>query len=87
MTAEERLLEAGYEGVVIFRDYSYDGALIGVTHDNRAVYDYDKMAEWLAETEGWSYEEAVEWIDYNTIRALGYYGPDSPVVIYRLEEV
>ncbi len=31
--------------------------------------------------EGWSYEEAVEWIDYNTIRALPYY-PDGPIVLY-----
>lgn len=46
------------------------------------------MIEWLVTTEEWSYEEAAEWIDYNTIRALGYYGSDAPIVmypIYRLE--
>ena len=88
LTANELLTEAGYEDVVIFKDFSYDDALIGVSHDNRAIYDYDKMIEWLVTTEEWSYEEAAEWIDYNTIRSLGYYGSDAPIVmypIYRLE--
>ena len=59
-----------------------------MSHDNRAVYDYEKMAEWLVVNEDFSYEEAVEWIDYNTLRALPYGGPDAPIVvypIYRLE--
>lgn len=82
MTAEERLIENGYEGVVIFTDFSYDDALIGVTHDNRAVYDFDKMVQWLVETEGFSEEEAIEWIEYNTVRALGYAGASAPVIVY-----
>ena len=43
MTAEEKLLENGYEDVKYLTNYSYDDALIGVTSDNRAVYDYEKM--------------------------------------------
>ena len=83
MTAEERLLENGCEGVKYLTDFSYDSALIGVSHDDRAVYDYDLMVEWLVETEGFSEEEAVEWIDYNTIRALPYMGSDGPIVVIR----
>lgn len=86
MTAAGRLGREGYEDVVIFENFSYDSALIGVTEDNRAVYDYDKMVDWLVQTEGMSYMEAVEWIGYNTIRALGYAGPDAPIVMYRLED-
>lgn len=88
MDANELLTEAGYEDVVIFKDFSYDDALIGVSHDNRAIYDYDKMIEWLVFNEGFEPSEAIEWIDYNTIRSLGYYGADAPIVmypIYRLE--
>ena len=86
MTAEERLLENGYEDVMILSDFSYDSALIGVTHDNRAVYDFDKMVQWLVETQGFTVEEAVEWIEYNTIRALDYAGPEAPVIVYTLQE-
>ena len=72
MNAEERILNAGYEDVIYLANYSYDDALIGISNDNRAVYDYNKMVEWLIEKEDFTEEEAIEWIDYNTIRALPY---------------
>lgn len=84
MDAEERLLENGYENIKYLTNFSYDDALIGVTHDDRAVYDFDKMIEWLMETQGYSREESIEWIEYNTVRALPYMGPDSPVILYPL---
>ena len=84
ITAEEKLLENGYEDVKYLTNYSYDDALIGVTDDNRAVYDYNKMVEWLINEEDFTEEEAVEWIDYNTIRAIGYFGEDAPIIMYPL---
>ena len=86
MTAIERLAEHGYEDVIVFENFSYDDALIGVTEDNRAVYDFDKMVDWLCENEGFSPEEAIEWIEYNTIRALPYAGEDAPIIMYQLEK-
>ena len=59
-SASERLVECGYEDVVILENYSYDDALIGVTDDNRAVYDFNKMVAWLMDKEEFSYDEAVE---------------------------
>lgn len=85
MSAEERLLENGYVGVVFLTEYSYDDALIGVTEDGRAVYDYEKMIQWLMDTEGWSCEEAMEWIDYNTLRSLPYMGEGAPIIMYPLK--
>lgn len=84
MTAAERLCEAGYEDVVVFENFSYDDALIGVTEDNRAVYDWSRMVAWLERTQDFSYEEAVEWIEYNTIRALPYGGDTAPIIMCRL---
>lgn len=84
MNAEERLLDAGYEGVKFLTNYSYDDALIGVSEDGRAIYDYEKMIEWLMNEEGWSDNEAVEWIEYNTIRALPYFGEGAPIIMYPL---
>ena len=34
--------------------------------------------------EKWSYEDAAEWIDYNTIRSLPYGGPGAPIIMYSL---
>lgn len=84
MNAEEKLLEAGYEGIKFFVNYSYDDALIGVSDDGRAIYDYEKMIEWLMDEEDWSDEEAVEWIEYNTLRALPYLGEGAPIIMYPL---
>lgn len=82
--AEQKILENGYEDVKVLVNYSYDDALVGISDDNRAIYDYDLMVEWLINTEGFSEEEAMEWIDYNTIRALPYFGEGAPIILHRL---
>lgn len=82
MTARERVRAAGYVNVVLLDNYSYDAALVGVTLDGRAVYDFDKMADWLVETKGFTQEGAIEWIEYNTIRALPYAGADAPLIMH-----
>ena len=80
---EKTLLENGYEGVMFLTDYSYDDALVGVSTDKRAVYNYDLMVEWLINQEGFDDDiEAAEWIDYNTIRAIPYFGSTAPVIYY-----
>lgn len=84
MKAEERLLNDGYEDVKYFVNYGYDDALIGVSDDGRAIYDYDLMVEWLMQEEGWDEEESIEWIEYNTIRALPYMGEGAPIIMYKL---
>lgn len=35
--------DSGYESVTIFRNPTYETAFIGMSNDDRAVYDYDKM--------------------------------------------
>lgn len=86
MTAEERLTDAGYDGVVYLTNYSYDDALIGVSEDGRAIYDFDKMVCWLTRETELSTEEAIEWIEYNTIRAIQYAGCNAPIIMYPLQD-
>lgn len=85
MSAEERLLDAGYEDAKYLVNYSYDDALIGVSEDGRAIYDFEKMVDWLMKEEGWTDDEAVEWIEYNTVRALPYMEPGAPIIMYGFE--
>ena len=84
MNAEERLLEYGYEDVKYLVNESYDDALIGVSEDGRAIYDFDRMVDWLVDKYNWTVEEAVEWIEHNTIRALPYFGEGAPIIMYGL---
>lgn len=81
MTAEDRLVSAGYEGTVIFENPSYDDALIGVSEDGRAIYDFEKMVECLHRETEMELDEAIEFIEYNTIRALPYHD-NAPIVMY-----
>ena len=84
MNAEERLLDAGFEDVMYFTNYSYDDALIGVSDDNRAIYDFNKMVEWLMDKEGFEELEAIEWIEFNTLRSLPYIS-NSPIIMHPIE--
>lgn len=41
-----------------------------------------KMAWWLMKNWECTYEEAVDWIEYNTIRSLPYVGDGAPIVVH-----
>jgi hypothetical protein len=85
MTVAEKIQNAGFEDVIVFEQCSYEDALIGVTEDGRAVYDYRKMVDWLVKQDGMTEEEAEDWIEYNTIRALPYAGSRAPIIMYPLD--
>ena len=86
MKPKDILLEAGFEDILLLNNFSYDDALVGVTTDNRAVYSYSKMVNWLVRTEGCTMEEAEEWIQQNTIKGAPYFGPQAPIIMYDLED-
>ena len=69
---------------IIFINQAYDNSIIGTTFDGRAIYDFDKMVEELMTDMGWTEEEAIDWIEFNTLRALPYCG-DKPPLIMREE--
>lgn len=81
---KELIEDYGYEEVLIFENPDYASAFIGVTNDDRAVYDFDKMIEHLMIKDGMGDLEAIEFIEFNTIRALPYFGSQAPIIIYPL---
>ena len=75
-----------YGAATVFLDGpEFDGGIVGITHDGRLVYSYAKLAAALAEANGWTAEDAVDWIEFNTMRTLPYIGGDAPVVMYDLD--
>ena len=84
LTARERLLQMGYDDAIIFENESYDDALIGVSQDGRAIYSFEKMVEWLMNKDNITQTEAIEFIEFNTIRAIPYAGAKAPIVMYGL---
>jgi hypothetical protein len=86
MTNRELLLDHGLDDAIIFENPDYDAAIIGVSHDDRVIYDYDKMVQCLMEEDGMTSLEAAEFIDYNTLRAIPYAGDGAPIVMYGLQQ-
>ncbi|MBR0497602.1 MAG: helix-turn-helix transcriptional regulator [Paludibacteraceae bacterium] len=82
---KEWLCDRDYEDTVVLENPDYLSAIVGVSDDGRLIYDYEKMAEHLMATDGMDYEEACEFIDFNTIGALPYMGEKRPVIMYRME--
>ena len=87
MKKVEKLVEMGYEGMSYFTDPDYDDAIIGVDQDGRIVYDYDKMVDSLVKEDGMSREDAIEFIEYNTVRTIPYMGSMAPVLLHRIDEL
>ena len=79
----------GFEDTIILDDPSFDDAIIGITEDGHLIYNYDSMVNHLVDSyikeginEDEAYTSAIEWISYNTIRAIPYmksYGKEPSI--------
>ena len=76
----------GFDNAIFFEQPDFDSAIIGATSDGKAVYDYEKMIHHFATAEGIGHDDAREFIDFNTIRALPYVGDYAPVVVFPYKE-
>lgn len=74
------------EDTIVFDNPSFDNSIIGITTDGQAVYDYEKMVDELINDENISEQEAIDWIEYNTIRTIPYAGEMRPVVMFTFKE-
>ena len=74
------------EDTIILDNPSFDNSIIGFTDGGNLVYDYNRMVSEFAEENGVTEFEAIEFLDYNTIRASPYMGDERPMIIYRFEE-
>ena len=90
MTDKEKLSLDGYYSTIVFDNPEYEGALIGVSTDRRAVYDYELMVKGLMEKSEMNEEEATNFqrrlTDKNTVRASEYL-QNGPIIIHKLEEM
>lgn len=72
-----------HEEAVVFNIPSYDNAIVGLSDDGRVIYDYDLMVKELTNDTALTEDEAIQYIDYNTIRTLSYIEEQvRPIIIY-----
>lgn len=81
---KEMILDNGYDDIIIFSNPGYETAFIGISEDNRAVYDFDRMVEYLQEHDDMDEIEAIEYIEYNVIHDAGYTGENYPIIVRSL---
>lgn len=68
----------------------FSDAIIGTCYDHavgeyRLVYDVEKCIQILIKDDGWTREEAINWMDYNVLHA--FIGKDQPIFVERQSEI
>ena len=80
MAINKEIRENLPEDAMVFDNASYDNSIIGISTDGRVIYSFTKMVEELMTDNEWTELEAIEWIEYNTIRALSYMSGNTPII-------
>jgi hypothetical protein len=61
----------------------FDEAIIGYGtkkgSEDSLVYSYEKCVDILIEKQGMTYEDAIEWMEFNVVDA--YVGPTTPIFV------
>jgi hypothetical protein len=81
MAINKEIRESLPEGVIVLDNPSFDNSIIGVaSNSGRVIYSYDKMIEEYMNDNNVRDIDAIDWVEYNTIRALSYLGPKAPII-------
>ena len=82
---KQYLVESGFTDTIILENPSYETAIVGISENEELIYDYDLMVEYLVNTEKMTYEEADDFISYNTLRTIPYMHGKRPIIMYHLD--
>ena len=85
---EEYIEENGFNLSVYFTNPNYASAIIGISTEGNIVYSYERMIDYLMKTDDMTYEDAVDWIDYDVVRSIPYIQKmgTMPIIIYEVME-
>ena len=84
--ALNRYLEESEETTVLLDNSAFDNSITGITENGRLIYSYDKMVIEYAEDNNCDLLDAMEWVNYNTLRSLPYAGEKAPIIIMETKE-
>lgn len=76
------VIASEYPEAILFDNPSFDNSIVGLTTDGCVVYALESMIAELAKDDNISEDEALEFIDYNTMRVIPYIQSEcKPIVI------
>lgn len=73
----QSLFADGFDDAII-------GISVGISSRNVIVYDYDKCVDVLKKRDGMTHEDAIDYIEYNTVNA--YVGEYTPIFVKSCKE-
>ena len=72
-----------HEEAVVFNVPSYDNAIVGITDDGHIIYDYDKMIEEFMSENNVTMQEAIDFVEYNTLKTIPYIEETTrPIILF-----
>ena len=71
---------------IVFEAPDYTSAFVGISEDGRAIYSYALMIESLMKEDDMNSNEAVEFIEFNTISSLPSLGEKAPIIMYEIDD-
>ena len=80
--------ESELDQIAVLEGDEFADGCIGLTIDNRLVYSYERLIESLSKHSEISYEDAMEYIEFNTIRSLPYIAAQdlhAPIIIHEFD--
>ena len=78
-------IESLQDAIILDNPY-FDNSIVGYTEDGKLVYDFDKMVDEFFQDnkdDNIEYVNAIEFIEYNTLRAIPYAGERAPIIIFK----
>ena len=84
-TLKEWLRDNDHEDTARFEAPDFLSAIMGITEDGRLIYSYERMVASLIAEDHIDEDEAIEFIDYNTIRTIPYMGEKAPIIMYDIQ--
>ena len=81
MTKLEQISETSPESIIAD---GFDDAIIGLSWDSKVVYDANKCIEILIGEDEVTYDDAIEFLEFNTFSA--YVGENTPIFIYPMND-
>ena len=69
------------DDILVFDNPSFDNSIIGISNTDQLIYDFTLMVKEFMEENDVEEYDAVEFIEYNTLRSLPYQGEYKPIIL------
>lgn len=87
MSNRKKIADAGYSDAIVFENPDYDEAIVGITECGNVVYDFSRMIKHLKRNYGMKNEQAIDFIESDTMRAAPFAKDRAPIIITMLKDL